>query len=50
MKILYEKNYGIPTYRDIAIVTNTKPTWKDSIKFRFRMAKLYVKRMFGLLK
>lgn len=50
MEIKYEKTYGIPVYKGIATVTNAKPTWKDNVKFRFRMAKFYIKRMFGLLK
>lgn len=50
MKINCEKRYGIPVYNGIATVTIAKPTRKDIIKYRFRMAKLYIKRMFGLLK
>lgn len=50
MEIKCEKNYGIPIYDGLATVTNVKPTWKDKAKYRCRMAKLYIKRMLGLLK
>lgn len=50
MEIKCEKSYGIPAYHGIATVSNEKTTWKDNVRFRFRMAKLYAKRMFGLLK
>lgn len=43
-EIKCEKSYGIPIYDGLATVTIVKPTWKDNVKYRFRMAKYYMKR------
>ena len=50
MEYKFEKSYGMLAYNGLATIKIEQPTWKDKARFRFRMLKLYVKRMLGLLK